>query len=97
MSKHRHNSTTFSTHEVTLSGQRISETDEFRAYSDYAEATADYGSLIRRKYPSAFSRRDDPGRFAEAVARGGYATDPLYAKKLKAIIRIHITPLLKSN
>ncbi|MBP1203387.1 flagellum-specific peptidoglycan hydrolase FlgJ [Duganella sp. 1411] len=87
-------STTFSTHEVTLSGQRISVTDEFRAYTDYAEAAADYASLIQRKYPTALAYRNDPERFAEAVASHGYATDPLYASKLKSIIRSHIVPLV---
>lgn len=87
-------STTFSTHEVTLSGQRIGVTDEFRAYTDYAEAAADYASLIQRKYPTALAYRNDPERFAEAVASHGYATDPLYAQKLKSIIRSHIVPLV---
>jgi len=87
-------STTFSTHEVTLSGQQISITDEFRAYTDYAEAAADYASLIQRKYPTALAYRNDPERFAETVAGHGYATDPLYAKKLKSIIREHIVPLV---
>lgn len=87
-------STRFSTHEVTLSGQRISEIDEFRAYTSYAEAAADYASLIQRKYPAALAYGKDPEKFAEAVARQGYATDPQYAKKLKSIIHSHITPLL---
>lgn len=87
-------STTFSTHEVTLSGQRVSEVDEFRAYSSYAEAAADYASLIQRRFPAALAFRNDPKKFAEAVARQGYATDPQYAKKLESIIHSHITPLL---
>jgi flagellum-specific peptidoglycan hydrolase FlgJ len=88
------NSTTFSTHEVTLSGQKVSEVDEFRAYASYAEAADDYASLIRRKFPAAFGYRNDPEKFAETVARQGYATDPQYAKKLKSIIHSHIRPLL---
>lgn len=88
-------STTFSTHEVTLSGQRISEIDEFRAYASYAEAADDYASLIRRKYPTALGYRNDPEKFAEAVARHGYATDPHYAKKLKSIIQAQVVPLFK--
>jgi flagellum-specific peptidoglycan hydrolase FlgJ len=87
-------STRFSTHEVTLSGQSVSEIDEFRAYSDYAEAAADYADLIQRKYSTALAYRNDPDKFAETVARQGYATDPNYAKKLKSIIHLHITPLL---
>ena len=88
-------STTFSTHEVTLAGKRVSEIDEFRAYTSYAEAADDYASLIRRKYPTVMAYRGDPEKFAEAVARRGYATDPYYAQKLKSIIHSHITPLLK--
>jgi flagellum-specific peptidoglycan hydrolase FlgJ len=67
--------------------------DAFRAYASYAEAAEDYASLIKRKYPAAFAYRD-PERFAESVARQGYATDPDYARKLKSIIHSHITPIL---
>jgi len=87
-------STTFTTHEVTLSGQRVSEVDAFRAYASYAEAADDYASLIQRKYPAAFAFSKDPGKFADTVARQGYATDPGYARKLKSIIQFRITPLL---
>jgi flagellar protein FlgJ len=87
-------STTFATHEVTLSGQRVSEVDAFRAYASYTEAADDYALLIQRKYPAAFAFSRDPGKFADAVARQGYATDPGYARKLKSIIQFHITPLL---
>lgn len=87
-------STKFATHEVTLSGQSVSEIDEFRAYASYAEAAADYATLIRRKYPAALAHRNNPEKFAETVAGHGYATDPNYAKKLKSIIRVHIAPLL---
>ncbi|MBV6319734.1 glycoside hydrolase family 73 protein [Duganella violaceipulchra] len=88
-------STTFSTHEVKLSGKRIREINEFRAYANYTEAADDYASLLQRKYPTVFAYQSDPDRFAEAIARRGYATDPDYARKLKSIIHAHITPLLK--
>lgn len=90
-------STTFATHEVTLSGKRISEVDEFRAYANYAEAASDYASLIQRKYSTAMAHRTNPAEFAEAIARRGYATDPQYATKLKSIIRLHIAPLVKGR
>ncbi|NVD69797.1 glucosaminidase domain-containing protein [Duganella sp. BJB1802] len=90
-------STTFATHEVTLSGKRISEVDEFRAYANYAEAAADYASLIQRKYSTVMAHRTNPAEFAEAVSRRGYATDPQYATKLKSIIRVHSAPQLKSK
>lgn len=89
------NSTTFSTHEVTLSGQKVSEVDEFRAYASYAEAADDYALLIQRRFSAAFAYRNYPGKFVEAVAKQGYATDPQYAIKLKSIIHSHIAPLLR--
>lgn len=64
-------------------------------YTSYSEAANDYASLIQRRYPSAFLYRNEPEKFAEAVARQGYATDRHYAKKLKSIIHSHITPILK--
>lgn len=88
------NSTKFSTHEVTSSGVRVSEVDEFRAYSSYSEAAGDYASLIQRRYSAALAYRNNPGKFAESVAKQHYATDPHYATKLKSIIYAHITPLL---
>jgi flagellar protein FlgJ len=87
-------STKFAIHEVTLSGQRVSEVDAFRAYASYAEAADDYALPIQRKYPAAFAYSKDPEEFADAVARQGYATDPGYARKLKSIIQLHITPLM---
>lgn len=86
--------TQFLTHEVTLSGQRVKQIDEFRAYASYSEAADDYASLIQRRYAAAMVHRTEPERFAEAVARQGYATDPQYAGKLKSIIRRHVSPLL---
>ena len=88
------NSTKFSTHEVKSNGARISEVDEFRAYSDYAEAAEDYASLIQRRYSAALAHRNNPAKFAESVAKQHYATDPHYATKLKSNIHSHITPLL---
>lgn len=88
------NSVAFATHEVTLSGKRVSEVDKFRAYASYSEAADDYAALIQRKYPTVLAFSSDPEKFSEAVARQGYATDPHYAKKLKSIIHSHITPLL---
>ena len=87
-------STTFPTHEVRSTGQRVNEVDEFRAYASYAEAADDYASLIQRRYAIALVYRDDPEKFAESIAKQGYATDPQYANKLKSIIHSHITPLL---
>lgn len=87
-------STRFTTHEVLPSGRRVSQVDEFRAYTSYTEAADDYASLIQRRYGAALAHRDDPAKFVQAVANQGYATDPHYAEKLKSIIRLHIAPLV---
>lgn len=63
---------------------RVSE--RFRAYADYTEAFADYAQLLRSRYTAAVQAAADAQAFAEALATGGYATDPAYAGKLKGVI-----------
>lgn len=63
---------------------RVSE--RFRAYADYTEAFADYAQLLRSRYASAIQAGDDAQAFAQALAAGGYATDPAYAGKLRGVI-----------
>lgn len=59
----------------------------FRRYDSYAEAFADWASLMAsnpryRPVVEARSARE----FAEGLEKGGYATDPAYGQKLKATI-----------
>lgn len=63
---------------------RVSE--RFRAYGDYAEAFADYAQLLHSRYTAAVQAGGDAQRFAQALAAGGYATDPAYAGKLQGVI-----------
>ncbi len=65
------------------------ETAQFRAYDNMAEAFDDYARLLKRdpRYRAALSAGADPGRFAERLQAGGYATDPRYADKVRAILR----------
>lgn len=67
--------------------QRVVE--RFRAYGSYAEAFTDYARLLANnpRYAAALAARDDPGQFAQALQRAGYATDPAYAEKLARTIR----------
>ena len=58
----------------------------FRAYADYGEAFTDYAALLKRRYGQAVAAGDDAEAFAKALAEGGYATDPAYAGKLRAVI-----------
>ena len=61
--------------------------EKFRVYASYADAFADYASLLRNN--SRFSGvlgQQDGGQFARSLQQSGYATDPLYADKLGRII-----------
>ena len=60
-------------------------TQSFRAYPDYASAFTDYADLLKARYAAALAS-GDAGGFAEGLAAAGYATDPAYAGKLKAVI-----------
>jgi flagellum-specific peptidoglycan hydrolase FlgJ len=79
--------TKFNTTEV-LNGKVVKMTDTFRAYESFEEAAEDYGRFLNEqpRYAGAFAFRDDPIKFAEAVAKAGYATDPHYAASLTRII-----------
>ena len=81
-------STSFKTHEV-VGGKSVTITDSFRAYKDFAEAADDYGRFLSQnpRYKACFSHTKDPGKFVDALAGAGYATDPDYASKIKNIIR----------
>lgn len=64
----------------------------FRAYPSYAESFEDYAKLLTTKprYSKAMAAKNDPGKYVEELQLAGYATDPLYANKLKQIMRKHM-------
>lgn len=64
------------------------ERASFRAYGSVGESFADYVRLVKDnpRYRGALAVAGDAGRFADELARAGYATDPQYAAKLKAIV-----------
>ena len=80
-------STTFTTTEV-INGTRVTIKDSFRAYKNFSEAAEDYGKFLttQPRYKPALAYSKDPIKFAEALQNAGYATDPVYAKKLQSII-----------
>jgi len=59
----------------------------FRAYGSPRESVDDYVRLIRDnpRYAGALNTGSDVQAFASALQRGGYATDPDYARKLAAV------------
>jgi len=59
----------------------------FRAYESPRESVEDYVRVIRDnpRYASALNTGSNVEAFANALQRGGYATDPDYARKLQAV------------
>lgn len=73
------------THEY-VNGMRQNVRDSFRAYASAADSFADYARLLgKERYADARGTGEDVHRFASALQRGGYATDPSYANKITAI------------
>lgn len=74
------------THEV-VGGQSVQITARFRAYDTWQGSIDDHAAFLtgNPRYRPAFEFKDGPS-FARAIAKAGYATDPLYADKLIAIM-----------
>lgn len=73
------------THEF-VDGALRSERADFRAYASPADSFADYARLLgNARYADARGVGEDTHRFASALQKAGYATDPHYAAKITAI------------
>ncbi|MCB0374830.1 MAG: glucosaminidase domain-containing protein [Sinomicrobium sp.] len=62
--------------------------DHFRAYRSPFHAFMDWAGLLSgaSRYRLAMQNRSDPYRFADQVAKAGYATAPSYADKVKRVM-----------
>lgn len=80
----------FATSEV-INGKVIHISNNFRAYTSFADAADDYGRFLNSnaRYHAAFHFKNDPEKFVQEMARAGYATDPHYAKSIISIIHSH--------
>ena len=63
--------------------------DWFRKYDSPEECFTDHAQFFfkNKRYTKALEVKADPYKFAEEVAKAGYATAPDYAEQLKAVIR----------
>ena len=63
--------------------------DWFRKYDSPEESFTDHANLFmnNKRYAKALLVRSDPYKFAEEVAKAGYATEPTYAERLKGVIK----------
>lgn len=71
-------------YEAGVAGTRV---ERFRAYDSAAGSFSDYVDLLKgsARYSAALGTGADSAAFAAALQRGGYATDPDYARKLSAV------------
>lgn len=62
--------------------------DWFRKYNTPEESFTDHAQFFFKnpRYAKALLVKSDPRKFAEEVAKAGYATTPNYAKTLKSVI-----------
>lgn len=63
--------------------------DWFRKYDTPEECFTDHAQFFfkNKRYAKALLVKSDPYKFAEEVAKAGYATAPDYAEQLKVVIR----------
>lgn len=70
-----------------IGGRRVTTVAPFRVYSSIDEAVEARARLLTSpRYTRHTSGAKNAYEYAEALERAGYATDPNYAEKLKAII-----------
>ncbi len=69
-------------------GIAANEKADFRKYTDYAESFSDYVRLMKNspRYQRALEAGKNSSAYAEALQSAGYATDPMYAKKIKSLL-----------
>jgi flagellar protein FlgJ len=75
------------TGETAADGTTTSVVAPFRSYADATQSFQDYVSLLRSnpRYAAALNTGGDARAFATGLQRGGYATDPDYARKVSAV------------
>jgi flagellar protein FlgJ len=70
-----------------VNGMPQRQVERFRAYDSIEASFADHARLLSRspRYADAVGTGNDTVAYAQALQRGGYATDPAYARKLTAV------------
>jgi hypothetical protein len=76
-----------STEEV-VNGQRIRVNASFKDYASPLESAKDYVNLMNNsRYAQGLAQAKTPRQAVEAIAAGGYATDPQYTSKVVKIMQ----------
>jgi peptidoglycan hydrolase FlgJ len=68
-------------------GIAVKRVERFKSYDSPADCFGDYAKLLAgaERYTSARNSGGNANQFAQALQQGGYATDPDYANKLRAV------------
>jgi flagellar protein FlgJ len=67
-------------------GTAIKRVEQFKAYQSPTDCFNDYANLLAgARYTATHQSGSNADQFAQALQRGGYATDPQYAAKLNAV------------
>jgi flagellar protein FlgJ len=82
---------TYRTWECDKAGRCFTTSASFRTYARAADSFVDHGHFLRHnsRYRPAFAYGHKPDEFARRIWKAGYATDPKYVAKLKAIMKTH--------
>jgi flagellar protein FlgJ len=70
-------------------GVAVKKVERFKSYDSPEQCFADYAALLAShpRYGETLNAGSNAAKFAHALQKGGYATDPQYANKLKAVAR----------
>lgn len=70
-------------------GVAVKKVERFKSYDSPEQCFADYAALLANhpRYGETLNAGANAAKFAHALQKGGYATDPQYATKLKAVAR----------
>jgi flagellar protein FlgJ len=70
-----------------VGGAPQKQVETFRAYGSYQESFEDYARMLAEnpRYRAALNQGGNAASFAGALQKGGYATDPGYARKLAGV------------
>ncbi len=69
-------------------GVAVKRRSAFRVYDSLAQSFDDFKNFLENstRYADALRQSDDPAKFLQGLQQAGYATDPLYAKKILAVL-----------
>jgi flagellum-specific peptidoglycan hydrolase FlgJ len=76
-------------------GRTVRQIGQFRMYPSMRQSFDDHGLFLKQnsRYAPAFAHSDDPEKFAQAIHKAGYATDPSYSSLLIKLMNDKTLPL----